>query len=108
MTVDPKRRVVLQATLAVSALSLLGLPLQSRAATALRFGPPQPFSFDRLKQRARALAAAAHGSPPRPAPDITAKIDYAAHGQIKFRAETALGAEGPGHFPVTFFHLGKF
>ena len=37
MTVDPKRRVVLQATLAVSALSLSGLPLQSRGATALRF-----------------------------------------------------------------------
>ncbi|HEX9451239.1 MAG TPA: glucan biosynthesis protein D [Burkholderiales bacterium] len=108
MTVDPKRRVVLQATLAVSALSLLGLPLQSRGATALRFGPPQPFSFDRLKQRARAMAATAHVSPPRPAPDITAKIDYAAHGQIKFRADTALAAEGPGHFPVTFFHLGMF
>ena len=108
MTVDPKRRAVLQATLAVSALSLSGLPLQARAATALHFGPPQPFSFDRLKQRARALAAAAHVPPPRPAPDITAKIDYAAHGQIKFRAETALGAEGPGNFPVTFFHLGKF
>src|SRR5258706_372944 len=108
MTVDPKRRVVLQATLAVSALSLLGLPLQSRGATALRFGPPQPFSFDRLKQRAGAMAATAHVSPPRPAPDITAKIDYAAHGQIKFRADTALAAEGPGNFPVTFFHLGMF
>jgi glucans biosynthesis protein len=108
MPVDKKRRDVLQAAMAVSALALLGLPLPARAASALRFGPPQPFSFDALKQRARTLAAAAYVSPPRPAPDITAKIDYAAHGKIKFRAETALDAEGPGNFPATFFHLGMF
>jgi glucans biosynthesis protein len=108
MTVDYKRRDFLQAAMAVSALSLPGFPALARAASALRFGPPQSFSFDGLKRRARALAATAYVPPPRHAPDITAKIDYAAHGQIKFRADTALAAEGPGNFPVTFFHLGMF
>ncbi|MEO8156688.1 MAG: glucan biosynthesis protein D [Betaproteobacteria bacterium] len=108
MTVDSRRRGVLQAALALSALSLSGLPLQARATTPLRFGPPQPFSFERLKQRARALAAAAYVAPPRPAPDITVQIDYAAHGKIRFRTESALAAEGPGKFPVTFFHLGTY
>jgi glucans biosynthesis protein len=108
MTANRKRRDFLQAAIAISAWSMLGLPAPAHAASALRFGPPQPFTFDGLKQRARALAAAAHVPPPRPAPDITGKIDYAAHGQIKFRAENALAAEGPGNFPVTFFHLGMF
>jgi periplasmic glucans biosynthesis protein len=108
MTIDRTRREILQAALAVSTLSLAGLPMQARAAPALQFGPPQPFSFDALRQRARAMAATAYVPPPRPAPDITAKIDYAAHGQIKFRPEMALAAEGPGAFPVTFFHLGMF
>ncbi len=108
MTIDYKRREILQAALAASFLSLTGLPGRASAASALRFGPPQPFSFDKLRQRARALAAGAYAPPPRPAPDITAKIDYAAHGQIKFRPDAALAAEGPGNFPVTFFHLGMF
>jgi periplasmic glucans biosynthesis protein len=84
------------------------VPLSSRAAPALRFGPAQPFSFEKLRQRARSMAATAYISPPSPAPDITAKIDYAAHGRIKFRSEAALFAGGAGAFPVTFFHLGQF
>jgi glucans biosynthesis protein len=108
MTIDCKRRDFIQAALAVCVVSSLGMPRQSHAAPALRFGPAQPFTFDQLKQRARALSAAAYAPPPSPAPDITAKIDYAAQGQIRFRAEAALAAQGPGNFPVTFFHLGKF
>jgi glucans biosynthesis protein len=108
MTINVRRRTFVRATAAVSALSLTGYVRASYAAPLLQFGPAQPFSFDRLKQRARHLARAAHVPPSRPAPDITAKIDYATHGQIKFRAQAALLAEGPGHFPVTFFHLGQF
>ena len=98
----------LQTALAVSALPLLGASARSRAAPALQFGPAQPFSFDRLKQRAHALAATAYVPPSIPAPDITAKIDYSTHGQIRFRTDTALAADGPGRFPVTFFHLGRY
>ncbi len=108
MAIDTRRRDFMRATLAVSVLSLTGRPATSHAAPILQLGPAQPFSFDQLKQRARALAAAVHVPPPRPAPDITGKIDYATHGQIKFRVEAALAAEGPGNFPVTFFHLGKY
>src|SRR5687767_15681487 len=97
MTIDYKRRELLQAAWAASFLPMMGVTPDAGAASALRFGPPQPFSFDKLRQRARALGAAAYVPPPRPAPDITAKIDYAAHGQIKFRPETALAAEGPGN-----------
>ena len=108
MTINVRRRTFVQAAAAASALSLTGHVRMSYAATPLQFGPEQPFSFDRLKQRAQQLAQGAHVPPSRPAPDVTVKIDYATHGQIKFRTEAALLAEGPGNFPVTFFHLGQF
>ena len=110
MTIDFKRRQFIQATAAVSAvsLSLIVPPSSAGAESRLKFGPAQRFSFELLKQRARNLAQGAHTPPPQPAPDITEKIDYATHGQIKFRTEAALQSEGPGNFPVTFFHLGKF
>lgn len=108
MTVDLERREFFRATLAVSALSLMGLPAQSNAAPALQFGPAQAFSFDKLRHHARALATSAYVPPPSPAPAITAQIDYVVHGQIRFRSEAALFANGPGMFPVTFFHLGRF
>ena len=107
MTTTIKRREFIQTAVAVVAL-LSGLPAMSYDEPALRFGPAQPFSFASLKQHAQAMSTTGYIAPPRPAPDITANIDYATHGQIKFRTESALGAQGPGNFPVTFFHLGKF
>jgi glucans biosynthesis protein len=108
MPIDYRRRTLLQSSFAAFALTLFNLPAHAREASALRFGPPQAFSFEVLKQRARALAAIAYAPPPKPAPEITSKIDYATHGQIRFNADNALWAEGPGMFPVTFFHLGQF
>jgi glucans biosynthesis protein len=108
MRVNHRRREFMQAALAISAVSSLGLAADLRAGTAMRFGPALAFSFEELRRRARTLAGIAYTAPPRPAPDITAKIDYATHGQIKFRSEAALSADGPGAFPVTFFHLGKY
>ena len=36
------------------------------------------------------------------------KINYEEWGKIRFRPDHALFADGPGRFPVTFFHLGLF
>ncbi|MBV8741354.1 MAG: glucan biosynthesis protein D, partial [Sinobacteraceae bacterium] len=36
------------------------------------------------------------------------RIDYEEHGRIKFKPEDALYGAGPGEFPITFFHLGKY
>ncbi len=46
--------------------------------------------------------------PARPVPEIVAKIDYETWGKIKFNTDWALFANGPGKFPVSFFHLGMF
>jgi glucans biosynthesis protein len=81
---------------------------ESLGQGGLKFGPPRPFSFEGLKARARSLAAAAYIGPQRPAPDIVGKINYEAWGQIAFDMNYALNADGPGRFPVSFFHLGMF
>ncbi|RZI87752.1 MAG: glucan biosynthesis protein D, partial [Variovorax sp.] len=92
----------------LSAAGLAGLGLSTGAMAALRLGAPTPFSFDALRARARALAAQPHVAAPTPAPDVVQRIDYDAHGKLRFDAAEALFASGPGAFPVTFFHLGRF
>ena len=77
-------------------------------ADALKLGPGQPFSFDLLKAEAARLAARPYRAPPEPAPGIIDQIDYERWGAIRFDTDHALFADGPGRFPVTFFHLGKF
>jgi glucans biosynthesis protein len=100
------RRTLLAGALGAFAAS--GMPLPARALDALRFGPPAPFSFEGLKRRAQAMARAPFEPPPRPAPEVLQEIDYDAHGRIRFRTDLALWANGPGDFPVTFFHMGRY
>jgi periplasmic glucans biosynthesis protein len=99
-------------TLIAAGLSTLAAPALSQGTQptrgALGFGPAQPFSFETLTARARRMAGEAYVPPPRPMPDVTRLLDYDAHGRIRYRTEAALFAEGPGTYPVTFFHLGEF
>ena len=80
----------------------------AEAAASLKLGPAQPFSFDRLKAEAERLVDLPYRVPVQPEPAILDRIDYEALGRIAFDPDHALFADGPGRFPVTFFHLGKF
>ncbi|PPS23987.1 glucan biosynthesis protein D, partial [Pseudomonas amygdali pv. morsprunorum] len=71
-------------------------------------GDSEPFSFDLLVQRAKEAASQPYIVPLTLPAEVLAKLDYDAHGKIRFKPEYALFAEGPGRFPVTFFHPGKF
>src|SRR6202451_2678265 len=102
----PDRRTVLKGV-AASAVTL-GAFGEAFAADGLQFGEPQPFSYDLFKARARANAHAPYVPPPRPVPEVVQKINYEEWGKIKFRVDDALFADGPGRFPVSFFHLGLF
>ena len=102
------RRRFLQYATATASLAASGFAAPALAQAGLRFGPAAPFTFDGLKQRARDMAGSPYVPPPRPAPDVLEKIDYDAHGKIKFKTDLALWADGPSEFPVTFFHLGRF
>src|SRR3546814_10324126 len=44
--------------------------------------------------------------PPRPDPDIVQKIDYDAHGKLRFRKDFALYRDGS--FPISFQHVGMY
>jgi len=110
MTTSASRRDVLRTAAATAAFSLLAGPGHRALAapSGLEFGPAQPFSFDTLVEAARQRALRPYEPPYRPAPEIVRNIDYDAHGKIRFRAENALFADGPGVYPATFFHLGQF
>ncbi len=102
-----RRRFLATATAAAS-LAAFGQRPALAAAERLVFGEPEAFSFEKLREEARTRAA----SPFVPAPplprDVLERIDYDAHGKIRFKPDLALFADGPGQFPVTFFHLGRF
>ena len=88
---------------------LLAHPFTATAAPeGLKFGPAEPFSFDRLIEKARGLAGQPYVPPPQPLPAVVQQIDYEAWGNIRYRPESALFAKGPELYPATFFHLGQF
>ncbi len=77
-------------------------------APQLQYGPAQTFSFENLIARARALAASPYAPPTELPRNVLERIDYDAHGKLRYKTEAALFANGPGAFPVTFFHLGRY
>ena len=76
-----QRRATLRTAAAISLLPFLDRLPKSVAADPglLRLGPPAPFSFDGLIERARQLAAQLYVPPPSPAPEVVQQIDYDAH-----------------------------
>lgn len=108
------RRSVLAAASASIALSALGLPARSLAAAGLKLGKAQPFSFDTLAREMQARASRPYVRESLLPDAVLDRIDYEAHGKLKFDTDYALFRDGPvrgaapGQFPVTFFHLGKF
>lgn len=104
------RRHFLQSLIGAPSLAYAGnvmLPALAEEA-ALKFGPAQDFSFEDLKKRAARMAQEVYIAPLKPHPEIINKIDYAAHGQIRFKPDLALFGDRPDANPVTFFHLGRF
>ncbi len=102
------RRTLLVSATASAALAALGITPSALAASGIKLGDARPFSFDALIDQARALAGKPYAAPSAPPPDVLDRIDYDAHGKIHFRPDNALFADGPGQFPVTFFHLGTY
>ena len=100
------RRSFLQVLAAAGAASLLGGARAARALVGVSFGPPQDFSYDWLKRHARELAAKDYSPPPRPDPGIVERIDYDAHGKLKYRKERALFGESA--YPISFQHVGRY
>lgn len=104
------RRALLKAVAATSAIGLVmrgGQPALA-AEKGLKFGDAFDFSFDTLKQMAARMSRDVYVGPSHPDPEILQQIDYDAWGKISYDTDLAVFANGPGKFPVTFFHLGRF
>ncbi len=78
------------------------------AETGLALGSASPFSWEGLIEQARLLAQQAYQPISQPNRDVLEQIDWAAHGKIRFKPEDALFANGPGQYPIAFFHPGRF
>ncbi len=107
-TFDNARRTFLLSMAAGAALVALGTPPAAMAAQGLVLGPPSAFSFDGLVNEAQQLSRKPYQPAPGPDRLLVDQIDWAAHGQIHFKAEEALFAEGPGAYPIAFFPPGRF
>lgn len=108
MPISMDRRALLQGLSALG-LSATAFPASAQSSLdALKLGAPSAFSFELLKAEMKALASKPYSAPELVAADILEQIDYEAHGKISYRPDHALFANGPGQYPVTFFHLGKF
>jgi glucans biosynthesis protein len=102
------RRTLLAGAAGTAALAASGFSAPALAQQGLKLGQADAFSFDGLKARARDLAGKPYQAPPNPQPEVLDKIDYDAHGKIRFKPDFALWANGPSPWPVTFFHLGRY
>lgn len=113
MNARATRRGVVAGVLSLPvAASLYGFGLDGprsateRGARSDALGPPQPFSFDLLLQRARRLAREPYRVPAVRFPEILARIGYDEHQHIVLKREHALRA---GEVPVAIdlFHLAN-
>lgn len=104
------RRSFLRTALTFSVVTpLLGATRPGLAQqTTLNLAPPEKFGFELLVERARKMAQRKFEPLPRPMPDVVLSLTYDEWGKIKFDNRYALYADGPGAYPVTFFHLGEF
>jgi glucans biosynthesis protein len=102
------RRNFLSSTTAAAALVALGIPIEALAAGRIKLSSATAFSFDALIAQAREASRSPYKPQAKPPADILEKIDYEAHGKIKFDTDAALYAKGPGQYPVTLFHLGRY
>lgn len=101
------RRTALS-TLAALAMSCVHGGAEAAAWPAgVALGPPRPFSFEALKQRAAALAAKPYQSRPGLTPDELKAIDYDAFARLTYGRSPTIWEASPGDGAVKLFPLGR-
>jgi glucans biosynthesis protein len=66
----------------------------------------EDFSFEKLREKARAMAAAPHVPSKLTLDDFWKNLTYDQHRDIRFKMESGLWAEEKGPFSIDFFHPG--
>lgn len=106
---DRQRRRLLQALAALAATPWTALLPATLAAAAdhPRLGPPRPFSFAALRERARTLAAMPYRESPVATGGVLDDIDYDISQRIRYRPAATLWRERPAAPPLRLFHPGR-
>jgi glucans biosynthesis protein len=105
----PDRRDVIAAALAGSIAGLSGPALAAGPGASIPLGRPEPFSFDRLKRQAQALARTRYVPPPKPpAGDPLAAMTYETFAQAVYKPQMELWRGVPGAEQVRLFPQGRF
>jgi len=102
------RRHFLQIAAAIGGASGLSIDQAFAERARMDLGEPEPFSVDKLIERAKALAEAPYEEPNIQHADILETIDYDAFQQIGFKRELGLGEGTNVNFPAQLFHLGRY
>lgn len=102
------RRSFIAAASSSIALASLGLSPLALAQIGLKLGEARAFSFTGLIKEAMSMAQSPYQTPPQLPSDVLHRIDYDAHGKIIFNPDNALFKDGPGQYPITFFHMGRY
>ncbi len=106
------RRQVVTGALGSAAFGLLAPGARALAEVAQAPGAdlaaPVPFSFEGLKDMARAAAQSPWKKAEPAAAETLQKVDYDAYQQIRYRADKTLKLGRNGQTPAQLFHLGKY
>jgi glucans biosynthesis protein len=86
--------------------AILADPMAAVAGDGLSFGPPKPFSFGNLVEKAKSVSKQAYSAPVVLSPQILDKLGYDEHSEIRQPRSRAIFAER-SETPITFFHLGN-
>lgn len=108
MSTQPNRRDVLLQALSSGAFFLLPQIARAQGTALPRTATPSPFSFDLLKEMARALAAQPYAEPKIEDAAVLEQIDYDRHNQVKFRKENTLWKDQGDRSPVQPFFPGRY
>lgn len=87
-------------------LASLGVPANAGPQEEPKDVPPVPFSFEKVVERASALAAQPYREPATALPQPLDQLDYDGYRDIRFRPEAALLHNDPSGFEVQLFHCG--
>jgi len=109
MTFTPDRRHVLAGTLATSVLGWTRPALATQSVGPMTLGNAEPFTFDDLKRRAKALAQSAYTPPPQPSDAHPLRdMTFDTFAQAVYKPEMELWHGVPGAQPVRLFPQGRY
>jgi glucans biosynthesis protein len=109
MPFKPDRRNVVAGAFAGAVLGWTTPALAAAAAGSIALGPAQPFSFDRLKQRAKAMSRIAYTPAPKhPDDDALKGMTFDTFAQAVYRPDKALWRGVAGAQEVRLFPQGRF